>query len=81
MEFSSTERVLRLQQSAVGDLPLVMVLLGIYMFLFLGFGGSYAAGGGIGFGAGGGGGGGDWVNFPLYAGGNGADGIVYIEWD
>ena len=38
------------------------------------------ASGGIGYGAGGGGGG-CWTGSMMFAGGNGTNGLVYIEWD
>ena len=45
-----------------------------------GAGGGYAAYGGIGYGAGGGGGG-AISGSVMYAGGNGTNGLMYIEWD
>lgn len=43
---------------------------------------SYFGAGGQGYGAGGGGGGyTDWPSNVRYAGGAGADGLVYIEWN
>ena len=51
-----------------------------YIPVFIqGAGGAKAAYGGIGYGAGGGGGGA--ISGSCFAGGNGANGLVYIEWD
>ena len=71
-----------LQHKMVGNQLLLLIFTVIITFpVFIqGAGGVNAAYGGIGYGAGGAGGGATSSSY-MYAGGNGANGLVYIEWD